>query len=69
MTNSHINTRYALLRALGGTETIVPNESRMTHTVVNHSLSRPNVRVAWSHPGVLWPGSETGQDLDVGSHA
>lgn len=43
---SQINTRYTLLRALDGTETIVPNESLITHTVVNHSLSRPNVRVA-----------------------
>mgnify|MGYP003673443108 CR=1 FL=1 len=43
---SQINTRYTLLRALDGTETIVPNESLITHTVVNHSLSKPNVRVA-----------------------
>ncbi|MFP5418182.1 MAG: mechanosensitive ion channel family protein [Gammaproteobacteria bacterium] len=43
---SQINTRYTLLRALDGTETIVPNESLITRSVVNHSLSRPNVRVA-----------------------
>ena len=43
---SQINTRYTLLRALDGTETIVPNESLITRTVVNHSLSKPNVRVA-----------------------
>ncbi|MBT9566667.1 MAG: mechanosensitive ion channel [Thiobacillus sp.] len=43
---SQINTRYTLLRSLDGTETIVPNESLITHTVVNHSLSKPNVRVA-----------------------
>ena len=43
---SQINTRYTLLRSLDGTEAIVPNESLITHTVVNHSLSRPNVRVA-----------------------
>ena len=43
---SQINTRYTLLRALDGTETIVPNESLITHTVINHSLSKPNVRVA-----------------------
>lgn len=42
---SQINTRFTLLRALDGTETIVPNETLITHTVVNHSLSRPNVRV------------------------
>ncbi|MBT9589453.1 MAG: mechanosensitive ion channel [Thiobacillus sp.] len=43
---SQINTRYTLLRALDGTETIVPNETLITQTVINHSLSRPNVRVA-----------------------
>lgn len=43
---SQINTRYTLLIALDGTETIVPNESLITNTVVNHSLSKPNVRVA-----------------------
>ena len=41
---SQINTRYTLLKALDGTETIVPNETLITHTVVNHSLSKPNVR-------------------------
>lgn len=43
---SQINTRYTLLKALDGTESIVPNETLITQTVVNHSLSRPNVRVA-----------------------
>ncbi len=43
---SQINTRYTLLRALDGTETIVPNETLITQTVVNHSLSKPNVRIA-----------------------
>lgn len=42
---SQINTRYTLLKALDGTETIVPNETLITQTVVNHSLSKPNVRV------------------------
>ena len=41
---SQINTRYTLLKALDGTETIVPNETFITHTVVNHSLSKPDVR-------------------------
>jgi small-conductance mechanosensitive channel len=45
---SQINTRYTLLRALDGTETIVPNENFITQTVVNHSLSEPTVRVAVS---------------------
>jgi len=43
---SQINTRYTLLKALDGTETIVPNETFITQSVVNHSLSQPNVRVA-----------------------
>ncbi|MDP1644171.1 MAG: mechanosensitive ion channel [Thiobacillus sp.] len=43
---SQINTRYTLLKALDGTESIVPNEMLITQTVVNHSLSRPNVRIA-----------------------
>ena len=43
---SQINTRYTLLKALDGTESIVPNETLITQTVVNHSLSKPNVRIA-----------------------
>jgi small-conductance mechanosensitive channel len=42
---SQINTRYTLLKALDGTETIVPNETLITQTVINHSLSKPNVRI------------------------
>jgi small-conductance mechanosensitive channel len=42
---SQINTRYTLLKGLDGTETIVPNETLITQTVVNHSLSKPNVRI------------------------
>lgn len=43
---SQINTRYTLLRSMDGTESIVPNEMLITQTVVNHSLSRPNARIA-----------------------
>lgn len=43
---SQINTRYTLLKALDGTESIVPNETLITQTVINHSLSKPNVRIA-----------------------
>lgn len=43
---SQINTRYTLLKALDGTESIVPNEMLIAQTVVNHSLSKPNVRLA-----------------------
>jgi small-conductance mechanosensitive channel len=43
---SQINTRYTLLRSLDGTESIVPNEMLISQTVVNHSLSKPNVRIS-----------------------
>jgi small-conductance mechanosensitive channel len=43
---SQINTRYTLLKSLDGTESIIPNEMLIAQTVVNHSLSKPNVRVA-----------------------
>jgi small-conductance mechanosensitive channel len=45
---SQINTRYTLLRSLDGTESIVPNEMFITQTVVNHSLTKPNVRISLS---------------------
>ncbi len=43
---SQIKTRYTLLKALDGTESIVPNETLITQTVINHSLTKPNVRIA-----------------------
>ena len=43
---SQINTRYTLLKAQDGTESIIPNEALITQTVVNHSLSRPDIRVS-----------------------
>jgi small-conductance mechanosensitive channel len=42
---AEINTRYTLLKGLDGTETIVPNEQLITNSVVNHSLTKPDVRV------------------------
>jgi small-conductance mechanosensitive channel len=42
---SQINTRYTLLKSLDGTETIVPNEQLITNSVVNHSLTKPDIRV------------------------
>jgi small-conductance mechanosensitive channel len=45
---SQINTRYTLLKGLDGTETIVPNESMISQTVINHSLTKPNVRITLS---------------------
>lgn len=42
---AQMNTRYTLLRAQDGTEAIIPNEMLITQTVVNHSLSKPDVRI------------------------
>lgn len=41
-----INTRYTLVRSMDGTESIIPNEMLISQTVVNHSLSKPDIRVA-----------------------
>lgn len=43
---SQINTRYTVIRALDGTETIVPNEMLVASPVVNHSYTDSKVRVA-----------------------
>ncbi len=43
---AQINTRYTLLRALDGTESIIPNEMLISQTVVNQSLSKPEIRMA-----------------------
>lgn len=43
---AEMNTRYTLIRSQDGAESIVPNEMLITQTVVNHSLSKPDVRVA-----------------------
>lgn len=40
-----IATRYTVIRGLDGTEAIVPNETLITATVVNHTLANPNNRV------------------------
>lgn len=45
-TVTQINTRYTLLNALDGTETVVPNELLISSPVVNHSLTDPRVRLA-----------------------
>jgi small-conductance mechanosensitive channel len=42
---TQINTRYTLLKAQDGTESIVPNEMLITQTVINHSLTRPDIRI------------------------
>jgi small-conductance mechanosensitive channel len=43
---SQINTRYTVIKALDGTETIVPNEMLVSSPVINHSYTDRNVRVA-----------------------
>lgn len=43
---SKINTRYTVIKALDGTETIVPNEMLVSTPVINHSYSDRSVRVA-----------------------
>ncbi|MGE5160245.1 MAG: mechanosensitive ion channel family protein [Betaproteobacteria bacterium] len=45
-TVSQINTRYTVIKALDGTQTIVPNEMLVSSPVVNHSYTDSKVRVA-----------------------
>jgi len=45
-TVTQINTRYTLLRATDGTESVIPNEMLVSNPVVNHSLSDRRVRLA-----------------------
>jgi small-conductance mechanosensitive channel len=42
---TQINTRYTLLKAQDGTESIIPNEMLIAQSVVNHSLSAPDIRI------------------------
>lgn len=42
---TRIATRYTVLRALDGTETILPNETLVTSPVINHSLSNKDNRI------------------------
>jgi small-conductance mechanosensitive channel len=43
---AQINTRYTVIKALDGTETVLPNEMLVSTPMVNHSLSSREVRVA-----------------------
>ena len=43
---SKVTSRYVVVRSLDGVEAIVPNETLVTTTVLNHSYSTRNVRVA-----------------------
>ena len=40
-----LKTRYTVLRAFDGTEIILPNETLLTSTVINHSFTQPEVTV------------------------
>jgi small-conductance mechanosensitive channel len=42
---SQISARYTVIKALDGTETIVPNEMLVSTPVINHSYSNPDVQV------------------------
>lgn len=42
---TRIATRYTVLRALDGTETILPNETLITSPVINHSLTNKDNRI------------------------
>jgi len=54
-----INTRYTLVRALSGRESIVPNEMLITQRVENSSLADPRVQVSTTLQVAY------GTDLDV----
>lgn len=43
-----ISTRYTVLRGLDGTEALIPNESLITSTVLNHSFTNREVRISLS---------------------
>lgn len=42
---TQINNRYTVLKGLDGTEAIIPNETLITSTVVNHSFTTRQVRI------------------------
>jgi small-conductance mechanosensitive channel len=41
-----MTARYVVVRGLGGLEAIIPNETIITSTVINHTLTDRHVRVA-----------------------
>jgi small-conductance mechanosensitive channel len=65
-TVTQISTRYTLLRALDGTESVIPNEMLVSSPVVNHSLTdrkvRLAVRVAIAYESDLDLARQLGQD-------
>ena len=59
---TQLNTRYTVVKSLDGTEAIIPNDTLMTTTVINHSYSDPRVllklelQVAYESPLETVPG-------------
>jgi len=49
-TVTNVSARYVLVRRLDGVEVIVPNETLVTTTVLNHSHAAPQIRVAMQFP-------------------
>jgi len=45
-TLTQMTARYVVVKSLGGLEALIPNETIITSTVVNHSFSDRNIRVA-----------------------
>jgi small-conductance mechanosensitive channel len=43
---SRVTSRYVVVKSLDGVEAIVPNETLITTTVLNHSYSTPEIRVS-----------------------
>ncbi len=50
---SRVTSRYVVVRSLDGVEAIVPNETLVTTTVLNHSHPAPEVRTSIAVPGRL----------------
>jgi small-conductance mechanosensitive channel len=49
-TVTSVTARYVLVRRLDGVEVIVPNETLVTTTVLNHSHAAPQIRIAMQVP-------------------
>lgn len=62
---AEMNTRYTLIRSQDGTESIVPNEMLITQTVINHSLSKPDVRIELPIQVAYSTNLETARDLMI----
>ena len=45
-TVTQLTARYLVLRSRDGTEAIIPNDTLITSTVINHSLTDPQIRIS-----------------------